>query len=327
LLAVVTERPEPRKSTESAHPVPLALTRNLTEQLGAALAQAAKALEDAARLLCASPDESREPITLGGALTQFLAAKRLSGCRPRYLSQIRCSLGSLVDSGGSSLPLDAIDPARLSLWLDGNGWSARTRAGYLTDAKSFLGWCQRRGWIAGNPASALDRPRAETLSAALHTPEQVQSVLRAAQAQDPPLCRFLALCYFAGLRWSEASRTTESDIRGGYVHVPAERSKTRSRRVVEIQPALESFLSLPGRLPLTNIVRRWKAVREACGVVWPPNVTRHCFCTYHLARFGNAAKTALEAGHAESVLFRHYREAGTKENAVAFWDLRAHAET
>ena len=42
--------------------------------------------------------------------------------------------------------------------------------------------------------------------------------------------------------------------------------------------------------------------------------------SYHLARWKNAALTAFEAGHAEGILFRHYRELVTPEAARAFFD-------
>lgn len=46
-----------------------------------------------------------------------------------------------------------------------------------------------------------------------------------------------------------------------------------------------------------------------------------------LAHFGNAAKTALEAGHSEAMLFRVYREVVTPEAAAAFWAIRPAAHS
>ena len=55
---------------------------------------------------------------------------------------------------------------------------------------------------------------------------------------------------------------------------------------------------------------------------WPQNAPRHSFCSYHLAMHQNAGKTALEAGHSEQMLFAHYREIVTREDAAAFWGIR-----
>ena len=70
-----------------------------------------------------------------------------------------------------------------------------------------------------------------------------------------------------------------------------------------------------------------QAVREnnntfpISGLPWPHNVTRHTFVSYHLAGGENAAKTALEAGHTEQMLFAHYRELVTPEAAAEFFAI------
>lgn len=62
---------------------------------------------------------------------------------------------------------------------------------------------------------------------------------------------------------------------------------------------------------------------------WPDNVTRHSFCSYHLAKFRDAAGTALEAGHTQEMLFRNYRELLTLDGALItpelageFWGIK-----
>lgn len=88
-------------------------------------------------------------------------------------------------------------------------------------------------------------------------------------------------------------------------------------------PALAAWLQATDGhpLPLTNLVRRRRTLVRGLGLPWPKDVTRHSFVSYHLARFQNAAQTALEAGHREAVLFRHYRAVCTPEDAARFWDI------
>ena len=65
-------------------------------------------------------------------------------------------------------------------------------------------------------------------------------------------------------------------------------------------------------------------VRKVIGlskVKWEHNVTRQSFVSYHLAQFGSAAKTALEAGHNEAMLFKHYRALLTPQAAAEFWGI------
>jgi integrase len=55
---------------------------------------------------------------------------------------------------------------------------------------------------------------------------------------------------------------------------------------------------------------------------WPQDCLRHSFASYHLAMFESAEKTALQMGHnSTDMLFRHYRELVTKEQAEKFWAL------
>jgi len=78
-------------------------------------------------------------------------------------------------------------------------------------------------------------------------------------------------------------------------------------------------------MPIIDGIRRvmaWRAATARAGLDWPHNVMRHSFVSYHLAAFGNAGKTALEAGHSEQMLFAHYRELVTPEAAREFWAIR-----
>ena len=68
-----------------------------------------------------------------------------------------------------------------------------------------------------------------------------------------------------------------------------------------------------------------RTVREVIAlskVAWEHNVTRHSFVSYHLAEFQNAGKTALESGHSEAMLFKHYRALVTPTAAAEFWAIR-----
>lgn len=64
-----------------------------------------------------------------------------------------------------------------------------------------------------------------------------------------------------------------------------------------------------------------RRIARLSGAPWPANVTRHSFASYHLAAFESAAKTALEAGHSEAMLFAHYRAVVTQATALEFWKI------
>lgn len=203
-------------------------------------------------------------------------------------------------------------------------WGHTTRKGLVTDLRTFFSWCQRRGWLDHNPALAVDKPRPLDRPPGIHTPEQVRLILATAHALDRDVMRLLAIQYFAGLRPAEAARLTEAEILpSGYIVVSAAKSKTRQRRLVQILPNLAAWLQAGGQLPVINLTRRFRRVRAAAGIPWPPDVTRHSFASYHLARWRSQDKTATELGHRSSaMLFAHYRELVTPEAAREFFSIR-----
>lgn len=255
-------------------------------------------------------------------VNELLVAKAAKGCRHRYLVQLRLSLVDLARTLGEGRPIADVRPSDLEAWIMRPEWGAAARRSYLIDARTLFAFALRRDLVRTNPALAVEMPRREDSPPGIHTPAQVKRVLEAARVEDVDVCRLLAVQYFAGLRPAEAARISDADIDGGFVKVSGANSKTRQRRLVAILPALEAWLALGGTLPVLNRVRRYYRVRQAAGVPWSHDVTRHSFVSYHLAHFRSAAGTAMEAGHSESILFRHYREVVTPTAAAEFWAIR-----
>ncbi len=298
-----------------------------------ALADAAQALLEAvakARAPGPSPPGAPPPPSilthaspsLADLVNEFLLSKARSGRADRYLRQLHVTLCGFA-RGREGQSAAGIAAREVESWLHSHGWQPRTQAGVLLDLRNLFNFAVRRSYLAANPALAVDMPRFDSPPPGIHTPDHVRQVLQLAGA-DPVVRRVIALRYFAGLRSAEALRLTEENILRGYVEVPAAKSKTRQRRLIPIQPNLRAWLALPGQLPLTQANDRLAALSgrvRAAGIPWPHNVTRHSFCSYHLARWQNAARTALEAGHSEAMLFAHYRELVTLAAARAFWRI------
>ena len=84
----------------------------------------------------------------------------------------------------------------------------------------------------------------------------------------------------------------------------------------------QSRLSGPVRLTEMRHKDRFDLARKDSKVAWPANACRHSFASYHLALHQDAAKTALQLGHTNTaVLFQHYRELATPEDAKAFFAI------
>jgi hypothetical protein len=54
---------------------------------------------------------------------------------------------------------------------------------------------------------------------------------------------------------------------------------------------------------------------------WRQNALRHSFISYRVAETGDVARTSLEAGNSPKVVFRHYREVVTEDEAKAWFSI------
>lgn len=261
--------------------------------------------------------------TVADLCNSFLLAKARAVRGDRYVGLLVKELRSFAE-GREGRAAASVTAQELEAWLHGHAWAPRTKKGRLMTVRNLFAWGVARQELAANPALGVDMPAVLSPPPGIHTPEQVAAVLEAARSTDLDAMRCLAVRYFAGLRTSEAVAFEEKEIKleQGVIEVTAAKAKTRRRRLVTIQPALRDWLALGGGLPLHQVNNRLRAVVTAAGVPWPQNVTRHSFVSYHLAEFQSAGKTALEAGHTEAMLFAHYRELVTTQEAGKFWAIR-----
>ena len=275
------------------------------------------------------PQDKAVP-SLVTVINEFLISKARSGRSVRYLGLLVKQLRAF-SKGREDVPAVAISAGEIEKWLYDQEWSAKTRHGALLTLRNLFEYAIGRAYMVNNPALAVDLPTIDLLAPGVHSPEQVATVLTS--CSDPSTQRYLAIRYFAGLRGSEAEALDENEIHDRFVEVTAAKAKTRRRRLVSIQPNLSAWLKFTkdrgGRLPLHQVNNKLCAAVKNSGVQWPRNVTRHSFVSYHLAEFGSAAKTALESGHSEQMLFSSYRELKTldgdlitPEVSAEFWNIR-----
>jgi len=274
-----------------------------------------------------SPVASLPPpsLSLMELVNDFLKAKARANRSDRYLWALRNSLSKFT-YGRARTPAGDITPEQIEKWLAASSWANRTKRGYLSDVSILYSYAIKRGLLTFNPARAVELPTFVAPPPQIHSPAQVKTVLKFARRYQINICRALAIRYFAGLRSSEVDRIEETEISERFIEVTAAKCKTRRRRLVEVCPTLSAWLALGGVLPVLDVSQRWRmftaALLKAEGITWPSNVTRHSFCSYHLAQHQNAGKTAFAAGHSEQMLFAHYRELVTPDAAAEFWAIR-----
>jgi integrase len=144
------------------------------------------------------------------------------------------------------------------------------------------------------------------------------------------LVPFYALCLFAGIRpdWQdgEISKIEERlfDLPRRRLSLPPEKTKTRRKRDVVLQPNLVAWLT---KYPLSNypiICTNFKKLRIKVQRRFRPghDVLRHSYCSYLVGKFRSVGDTALQAGNSERVIWSNYLDLVSEEDADAFWKIR-----
>jgi integrase len=231
-----------------------------------------------------------------------------------------------------SVPINQVGSVDLTELIPEDA-SPVTRNNYRTYWGGLFAWAMVEGWCARNPVDGIPAARIEAKPASILSLKQVEKLLGLVlELEHRVLLPYVAIGLFAGVRPDELRLMDWGrHVQGDHLHLTADITKTRRTRFVERDPALDSFLSaVPKRVgPVVTAQgpefrERFEALRDALGVVpWPADCLRHSFASYHLARGQDATKTAHQLGHSNTtMLFRHYRNLVSAEDAAAFWALR-----
>jgi integrase len=199
-------------------------------------------------------------------------------------------------------------------------------------------------WATENPAEGIDpktasKESAATAGAGAHvlTVKQAQSLMTVAAEVAPDYVPFMALALFAGIRPDledgELVKMTWDMIRlkDRNIEIPAAISKTRERRIIEMEDTLVEWLKYYTAknkdpegpiVPTSNLRERMRLLRSVAGVEWKQDITRHSFATYHLTHFENLARCVTSMGHRDSqMLWAHYHAAAARDVAAAYWKI------
>lgn len=264
-------------------------------------------------------------VTVEEAVRQLIESKAAAGRSPRYTNDLHLRLGRLAAAMGEK-SISQISTADLEAFLSGLTVAAETRNTFRRDIRTLWSFSEKRGWAEAKTAKNTERARSTEKPPGILRPEEAAALL--AHSHDAEVRAFHAIGLFSGLRVAEimALDWREIDFEAGLIHVSAENSKTRSRRLVPIQDNLKAWLQpiakAAGKVVTRGIRKPQEAARLAAGITpWPENCMRHSFVSYRLANTGNAAQTALESGHDQSVLFRHYRELVKPADAARYFEI------
>ena len=252
--------------------------------------------------------------TVAEVVAELIETKKARDKSFRYVGDLESRLNRFAKD--FAVDIGSITTADVQRWLDRLKVAPQTAKNFRTVLGTLFGFAESRGYIfkGGNPVEDVEHITANGGTIEIFTATEIADLLKAAPKEFLPV---LALGGFGGLRTAEIMRIEwqDIDLAGGFIHVAAEKAKTRSRRLVPVTPNLAQWLA-PYAKQRGAV---WKGDRhemataraatvKAAGVAWKANALRHSFISYRLADIQNAAAVSLEAGNSANVVFRHYRE-------------------
>jgi integrase len=256
---------------------------------------------------------------------ELLVAKKQDGLSHRYQLQLQSNLRRFA--ADFDVPISHIRRDQIDDWLRKRGVAIRSRNGLLATIRVLFSFAKKRAYLPVGDvteAEALDKIRAGDVETQIFSPEQFAKLLHAA---PPSLIPILAIGGFAGMRKAEMDRLDWNavDLERKMIEVRAGQAKTASRRIIPISDNLLAWLKplmREGKIVKDNdFHRQITALAGTLKIDWPNNVLRHSFISYRIAIVQSADQVALEAGNSPSIIFKHYRELTTEEQANKWFSI------
>jgi integrase len=284
-------------------------------------------LVDAARFYARHHQRGIKRKAVAVAMEEMIAGKAAKGVSDVYLADLRYRLGVFKEA--FHCDISALVPDDLARFFDRLSLSPRSYNNFLRTLRTFFGFAQRHGWLSkeADLLARVEKRGEKPAPVEIFTPAELTALLGSASAEVAPC---LALAAFGGLRSAEILRLDWSDIErhAGFIEVAAHKAKTATRRIVPISGNLARWLAIAPRNGACvwphSKDRFFKAMVRAANsakIKWKQNALRHSFISYRLAEIQDVNRLALEAGNSPQMIFRHYRELATPEQAATWFAI------
>jgi integrase len=263
--------------------------------------------------------------TVPELVNELLAARSQDGASKTYRAQLKTVLTRFAAAFPGEIL--AVTSADIDGWLRGLGVSASSRNGMLICVKVLFSFARSMNCLPAEQRTApeqLTKVKIKRDDVTVFTPAQMAKILHAA---PPHLVPILAIGAFSGIRMAELNRLDWSavDLDRGIIELRAGQAKTASRRIIPITENLRAWiepLELTGKVVRhAGLHREVTALARALKLTWPRNILRHSFISYRIAAIKSADQVALEAGNSPAIIFKHYRELATAEQAAEWFAI------
>ncbi len=267
--------------------------------------------------------------SVADAVGAMIAAKTAKGVSAVYLADLRYRLGVFREAFHCDVNAVTPDDVKAFFELRSAGLSPRSHNNFLRTIGTFLRFAQNHGWLSkeADLLARVEKRSEKPTPVEIFTSAQLAALLKNASAEIAPC---LALGAFAGLRAEEILRLDWADVekRPGFIEVAAHKAKTATRRIVPISDNLARWLAIAPRSAerIWPYSKAWffeamRNIASDANIKWKQNALRHSFISYRLAEIQDVNRVALEAGNSPQMIFRHYRELATPDQARTWFSV------
>ena len=279
------------------------------------------------------PDMER---TVPLVLEEMIEAKKLDGVSNRYIEDLRHRLGRFAKD--FQTPISYIQTREISDWLRKLKCGPRSRNNIRALIVSLFSFARKQGYYSAerlNPAINVDRAKVRGGAIVIFTRSELAEMLAVASKYE---CLAIAIGAFGGIRQAEILRLRWENFNWEeqVIDLGSDQTKTASRRLVPILPALTAWIAPyrreHGRMfPFdedSGFYRVYKSVVEKVNAArpedqrdfaWKKNGLRHSYASYRLALVEDVGKVSLEMGNSPQKVFNNYRKVVTKSQATGWF--------
>lgn len=276
-------------------------------------------------------------VTIGKAYDEFLAEKSSGADRKKTVS----TTGKWVETVGRDVMLSTVKPKAVESYLATSygTLSEVTYNSHLSYIRTFINWCAkgRRGYVRQGLLDDLELKDIAWEEPKYMPVKDVEKLMRALEDKKDAYPDALAYCVtnlFCGVRREEVLRmATLPDA--AKIHLDDETvriskvkgyTKGRAPRAFQIPPNalawMQSFdYEKAVKFITEQTTKRIATIADSVGVETFRNFARHSFITYHVAAYGDPAKTQAMVGTSSKMRADHYCGLASKKDGEAFFAI------
>jgi integrase len=312
------------RATEMLQPVGIPIDVAVSEYAQAIQLLGGKGtLLEAVRCFSKQHGDPIRPRRVQDVVDELIATREKDGSSVRHVKDLRSRLDRFAAS--FECEIGTVTAGDIQDFLLALKLAPKTVNNFRCAVSNLFGFARLKRYFAkdSNPLEEVSEVKEPERDVGIYTPGEVQLLI---QRAPPRFLAYVLIAAFAGLRQSEIERLEWHHIGADYIRVPGGERRTKSKRLVRLQPNLQKWLAairLPaGRVvPYSNVSNEIVDLCKKAGVKSQHNGLRHSYGSYRIAILQDPAKVAHEMGNSTRIVAKHYQELVTLEQAQAWFAI------